>query len=945
MQNQLDDSSLGENDSVIFTSEKNKNERITFNLDVLLQQATTNVKGQESSPKKKSEKPNAIDNSPQVQTVPDTLSPQQIRKNRAKMTILHYIITYPQWSISLFLYFASLTAPIPTANDKFRKPIDSLLAVVQNEAILYYECVKSGFQYQELHLNRAALLEQDRVTKYRTNVVRPKIAQIATNTTKCVNATQSAQRALQVWNNTLGSSIPDTSGRNSTQYSACTSNDRQRLSDMLLQDLNFVRDNVQGIFDAYLQATLDSMHKLVRYSQERSAYDYNFFVGVKVQATLQLLDQFVAPNIYVTYPEQRIIVELRNILQDILNVLQGAYLHIDVLSTRLIDFEVSISTFYVNYVDLHGRFDLINRFVDDFLPIGFTLPSYFDVSGLPLPNTLLPINFSIPLLNGAFPKLDDLASEYVVKALQLIARILQDAALEATEQASQTISQVLAALREIMSLEDYDPPKYPQSEKIVSPTDEINQVATKAESSKSDLSAALDALNQRRFNLPDVVPVYPDRANYILDEKNQTNFSFLDLSYPEINIPIWILAVLGFVVSHSFLIEIVTQAIRLQRLRCKYEKNSSPDLPNIDFLVETEDSDNHEKSHVYKVQVAQSMFFKHVMNPWVLIGLTLSPCIIALLFCWFPHVKQSCISSRNGTFLARKIFKQILINKANSQGYGLHTAAQVQCFSRQSSLCNEQVIASDEAYRSDVAALYTLQTHFNESNDIHGIIHRCVETKMLDELFNTHCCGLEGYTSLTCLPEQRQEMCPIDTQAKPLASFRPVGELLLEPTCILDYPEASFVQESLFNCSVMETTCRHIPCTGVDENLIEYMTIEADCGVEIYGIQICIFLSLAVYHAIMINIMNKLFFNGMLQIRWKHFKPDGIKLITHINGDGQIVKGGDLQERADRVDLVMKRYVYAGYAQVGVSIVTLVFWLITFIVLKRAATHVNMYHN
>jgi hypothetical protein len=425
-------------------------------------------------------------------------------------------------------------------------------------------------------------------------------------------------------------------------------------------------------------------------------------------------------------------------------------------------------------------------------------------------------------------------------------------------------------------------------------------------------------------------------------DDNQTNFQFLDLTYPEIGVPKWFLNLLSFFLSFGFLIEFFTQAYRLRSLRRKYEKNATPELPNIDYLVESDDCFENETSHVYKVQAAQSLLFKHLMNPWVIFGLFLAPTLLFILLFWFPHVKNSCISSQKGTFLARKVFTPVLINKANFQGYALHVSAQSKCFSRQRSICNTQMLLSDSLYRSDLGVLQEEESRYNESSFVRGVVSRCVEMDVLDDLFNLNCCGLEGYSTDSCSPEQQWRLCPIDTHSKPFASFRPIGVLLVDPICSMDLSNFSFMHESLFDCSVIEKACNDVPCHGVDENLIEQMTIEADCSIETYVIKICIFLALAVYHAIMINIMNKLIFDGLLQIRWKRFKPDGIKLITQINGEGQMVKGGDIQERAARVDRVMKRYVLAGYVQLVVGILVFTVWVKSFFFLRQATARWNV---
>lgn len=870
-----------------------------------------------------------------------------LRKNRAVMTILHFVLTYPQWSVSLFLLLASLTTPLPTAHEQVWRPVQQLNAVAQMESALYYQCVQSGFTLQDVHMDRAVALEEQRVQQERSSIQR-QLRVAADATSQCFNSTLAAQRALQAWG-TSGQTVPKTFNDNNikTASTTCSVDDQGRLADILAQDVSAAQSSVQSILDAYVQASLAGLQKILLYSQERSAYDYDYFVGVKIQAVFQLLDHFAAPNLFLTFPEQRLILELRGILQGLLDALNGAYARIDVLAIRIAEFDASIHAFYVNYVDLYGRFELIGNFVGDFLPPGVTLPAYFDISGVPLPSALLPQIFSVPVFDGVLPNIGDLVSEYIVKALELISRLLEEAAVEASDQTRQIIDELLQQLKEILILENYDPPKYPKSPGIETPADEVAHLDNLAMKTKADASDALDELNKIRNNIPQFDSVKPNAALNTtgLGQKDLTSFSFLNLSFPEFAIPVWILTIFGYILSRTFLIECTTQAVRLFLLKRKYERNATPDLPEIDYLsgTERETKDQDKESKPSYIDAARAMLLKLMFNPWVMMGLMIIPCILVILIFWFPYVKRTCIDSRRGTFLARNVFKQIQVNKANSQGYGLHTEAQLQCNRRQRTICSIRSTESDSVYRNDVATLFSLQSRYNESASTRGVIERCVDADILDGKFRTHCCGLEGYAMGQCSSDQQPEFCPIDVKASPPASFRPVGELLLEPACDVDINSLN-ITGAIFNCSVLEETCNDVPCSGVDADYIGDMTIEADCSAEIYAIQLCIFIVLAVYHAIMINVANTLMFNGILQVRWRSLCPDGIKMVTHINTNGELVRGGDLQDRTNRVDKAMKRFVLSGYIQIGLSGAVAIFWLITFLISKWAAARLVMYH-
>jgi hypothetical protein len=875
-------------------------------------------------------------------------SEAELRRNRAMFTVLHFILTYPKFSISLFVLFASLTTPLPTSYEQVWQPFSSLQVLVQTEARLYHECVVEGFRQHDVRMDRAAAAEQKRSYDYHTNVVQPNLSTAAVAAASCFNATLSAQRALQEYD-ALGLFIPRTYNAttppSSTSTTAvCSSLDQERLAQLLLGDATIVQTSVSRIYDAYTDASLASMRKVVRYSHERGAYDYNYFIGVKLPLLMTTIDQFNVPNIGLTFPEQRLLLEFRLLLSGLVEALNLAYNHIDALRMRLAEFNTSLHQLHLNYADLFTRFEGLKIYSAEFFPNG--LPVQFSTPNLSLPDAMLPPAFSIPAIT--LPNIDGLVSEYLTQAARLVARFLQDAADEASEQTRRIVQELLALLQQLVLLNDYYPPQYPRSLGSDSPDSELSNLERLATSAKQDATMALDELKRRSDDLQNYKPIAPE-VNVVppsLEERDKTLFSFLDVRYPSWALPVWLLIVLGYLGSHTFLIECVMQAVRLYRLKKKYEAKATPDLPEIDF-AEEEDGGGEKGRNVdgpTKVQVAQAMLLKHAMNPWVICCLCIAPAVLAVLLLWFPHVKRNCIDSRRGTFLARNIFTQIQVNNANAQGYAVHSIAQQSCYSRQRSLCDAMSSQADASFRHDAAKLLSLKASYNESNAARGTLQRCVDMQSLDAQLETHCCGLEGYTTNDCgRADQLRQFCPIDHRSTPASTFQPIGLLLSEPWCEIDLEDIN-IAEAQFNCSVIKESCHNVPCSGVDADLIEQMSIDADCSVQIYAIQWCIFVALAIFHAVMINWGNTLMFNGVIQVQWKRLKPQGIKMITHVNLNGDLIKGGDLKERFDRVDQAMRRYVLSGYLQMGLSALVFVVWLATFFILRKAASRLSMYH-
>jgi hypothetical protein len=80
--------------------------------------------------------------------------------------------------------------------------------------------------------------------------------------------------------------------------------------------------------------------------------------------------------------------------------MRKAFHHIHDLVDRVSRFKVSINQFYINYIQLYDRFASINLYVRDILPTAtIPLPSFFNITGIPLGEMLLPTPFDVPDIN------------------------------------------------------------------------------------------------------------------------------------------------------------------------------------------------------------------------------------------------------------------------------------------------------------------------------------------------------------------------------------------------------------------------------------------------------------------------------------------------------------------------------------------------------------------
>jgi hypothetical protein len=95
-----------------------------------------------------------------------------------------------------------------------------------------------------------------------------------------------------------------------------------------------------------------------------------------------------------------------------------------------------------------------------------------------------------------------------------------------------------------------------------------------------------------------------------------------------------------------------------------------------------------------------------------------------------------------------------------------------------------------------------------------------------------------------------------------------------------------------------------------------------------YAIDVCYFLLALFVHAITINIVLTLIFNGIRQIRWRTLSPEGIRLRTQLRENGQLAKGHDMNDRSDRIAKAVRRFELIGKFHIGLGSIILLVYVI-----------------
>lgn len=899
----------------------------------------------------------------QIDPVVELLPVTSINKNRCIMTIVHYILTYPCTSFMLFVIFAMMTYPLPTYEEQVSTPFRYLEQVVKTEENLYYDCIVKSFQRMNVSNDMKLRLENVRVFDIQL-ANQHKLDHLQDLSSRCYNTSITMQRALQKWYEVTEGFIPFylsnvTNLTSSSRVSFCSPNDQGMLNQTLHHPvLDDVNASVMSVFNDFASKSIATLEKVIIYSRERTEYDYNYFIQAKIQPAITLIHTFSPPTIALNIPTQQIEIELRVILQDLMDSLKVAAVQIDLLTERILSFKSSIDEFYINYIDLYDRFASIVLFVRDFIPEPIKLPSMFDISKLPTADMMLPILFEIPTFDITLPDNNILLKETLDKVLELISSVLLEAAKDASEQTKNALNKLLERLQEILTLEDYKPPKYPSSDtntEIQNPDDELVYLNNIAEQSKDQTRDALQTSWEKDYEVLPTDSSFYEMDN-ISDEELSTidvnRFTWMETSIPNIRIPSWLVILVVWMFNHAIIIELITQFIRLWYIKRRYEKNSQPDFFEIDYTKdnsgENKDVDDIVTRVTQNMREIRMFVLNKIMNPWIILGIMFIPMIFIIFIFWFPHVKESCIDSRRGTALARKFLAPTLINKANIKGSTLYSNSVISCRQKMQSDCLQRKTETSLLNQNDSIENDRFVKRLNDSIQTLDIFGRCVDIQKLDMEFSTNCCGLEGYsTELVgeCTIDQQTDMCPIDWKLSPPQSFPPLGHLMerMESLGCKDWiPLTNPLEDSTFNCKAIQEACKNVLCSGVESSLILQLTIDADCSAEAYAIQVCVFVAYAIVHAIVINIMNKLLFNGIQSLFWRKIVGTEIvgqiKLFTYLNEKGEIIKGTDLHDRSMKVAKAIQRYEEYGRIQLFASAFLFIIWIASFFILKRIAT-------
>jgi hypothetical protein len=857
----------------------------------------------------------------------DTVNPD-VQASRTNMAIFHFIMTVPKWSIGLFLFLASYTSPLSTTHYAIQEPIQRLRALVQMESKSYQDCVQRSIARMDRGLEEVAIKDRRCLEEFHHENQKIVIeAQQVTNA--CSQHTRKARFSLVQWQYdsmplpwTEIVSVDDVILTN--EYDGiCTIDERNQTERLLGKDFRLYEDQISDVIETYVDDSQNSLELLQAYGLQRFEYDWKYFVMDRIQPALEYLAahsasiQSVAMNFEVDLSSVQVM--FRSTLVQLETTLEEAKRHIDILQSKLEEFSVSINDFHFAYDELYGRLIKAVEFSKDLLPPGTSLPPFLDLTNLPIAEVYLPSTSLVwSELELNYHHIHEMLDEAAHECMLIMLNVLENVRAQAGQQLRGTIQDISRALVDILELKDYNPPKFHgSSDGIINVADELEFQSKRGEETRKWVDETMTSLgritliNNANFTSIQGPNISAKNYSYVNDG---TNFEYLGVLFPSISIPDLLNKAILWITSNTWLVEILIQAYRLWRLESVYSRGAIPKLPEIDYG----DGDDNAEQPRTKYMIIE-MIMKGILCPRLIIFsfFCLPLCFISIFF-WFPHVQKSCVATSDGTFIARNFLSPLLINQANAQGNARYLHTEFECQSSQRQWCTEIGTETETRYQADWSALHSFQMHHNQSLDAMGLMADCLDLSRMNLMVIESCCGLKGYGSSACLSDQHRFTCPIDASTTPPSAFLPLGTYLSEATCQKQF----FVwdlADPRYDCANLTEVCRHIPCTGVNEDLIRLHTIQTDCKVELYVVDCCYFLLAVFFHAVSINLISTLLFRGLRQVQWRRLCPNGIKLKTQLRENGDLAKGFELEDRSVRIANAVKHFEILGKAQIGMG--------------------------
>ena len=207
---------------------------------------------------------------------------KSVCRNRTNMTIFHFFMTAPKWSLSLFLFLASCQIPMRSPGEAIGVPRRNLNIALSAEAHAYQNCVVDVRANLEQELQLRFLNEIHRVeTAYRSNEV--SLKKFGIDRKQCEEKSNIAREHLVLQQNSTLANFTI------KEESNCKKEDQELIQSILNGEVELITDNVLSDLDSYMEQSTKSMEYIRSYAIERFGYVHTYFVVERIQPVLEAL--------------------------------------------------------------------------------------------------------------------------------------------------------------------------------------------------------------------------------------------------------------------------------------------------------------------------------------------------------------------------------------------------------------------------------------------------------------------------------------------------------------------------------------------------------------------------------------------------------------------------------------------------------------------------------
>ncbi len=866
-------------------------------------------------------------------------------RNRARVSVLRYMLGFPKTSLTFFLFIMCFVLPISRPYESVQQPMQDLGLLVQHEAARANESYFEQYATQIINMTQTAVAAKQQLQAERTYnqdlVEKAKVLE-----QKTWEQLKYSRRLLQqVWllENTTTAFV-----RNDTCSAAEVRDLMRRVYGNQEEAFN-VKGAVLKALEQFVQTSRATIRHVTDYTKDRTQYDYDYFIGLKMVPALNLIQSISAPELDFSVYQMDLLLKLEVLIQDLLGPFNEFYVRLDMYKAHINGLSVSVTNFHLYALDLYARLQMSADWVKDFLPNGAPLPKFLNLKGLALPDSFLPEmdlpSFSTPLPNMTAVKLD-----FSNRVLVIIADFLQEVARKASEETQEAIRIALEALKELLTLEDYHPPQYESLQG--GSLDDVNDQLEKdgrnvLEESRKALLGIFASLEYERDKVP-----RPDLSledgleDEDFSDDDESLFDWMAVEFPTISLP-FLARLVAFLISWQLLVDAIIQFIRFWRLQKKWEDWAVPKLPDVNLASTPSPGPEEEKKPSAMSQNGRALMENCTFGTWIFLVLGLL--FLVALAIYVPTVKSQCIDSQEGTFMARKFLGPNYVNEANRKGSARAGVLRANIRKEKRNLC-EYIYDNGKRYEKMLyeahqAAVDAHTALLLDAQYERQLMQRCVDVAQLDEHMTSTCCGLEGHydfdykteqSNQICAADQQKGDCPMDAQSDPLSPFRTLSHYLGHPVFDqFDANQWTLAETDIDYCDVLDDLGK-LELDAIDEELILDLSIEAFCKTEVWFIQVLVGGAVLIVFALIMHLKCDLFFDGTKRVYWRQLSAEStVKCYADVREDGSFSVNVNMYERAERIRAALKSYEFIGKCKLRLAAFLLVFEIILACLLKH----------